>query len=175
MKTSLLSTVIAVALAGGMSLAQASFAVEALPQGYQLASAEKAGEGKCGEGKCGEGKCGTSEAGAKVSQAEGKCGEGKCGDESFARTDSDDDHLVSLAEFLTVAPTSQVEFEEMDTNGDGYPRYAARGGMNALAKHRIWLSVATTAALPVAILSLVMLMVVPIMVWNIRNARKEMS
>ncbi|RMH86593.1 hypothetical protein EA796_01815 [Pseudomonas sp. AOB-7] len=111
---------IAVALAGGMSLAQASFAVEALPQGYQLASAEKAGEGKCGEGKCGEGKCGTSEAGAKVSQAEGKCGEGKCGDESFARTDSDDDHLVSLAEFLTVAPTRQVEFEEMDTNGDGY-------------------------------------------------------
>ncbi|ARS49285.1 HvfA family oxazolone/thioamide-modified RiPP metallophore [Ectopseudomonas hydrolytica] len=111
---------IAVALAGGMSLAQASFAVEALPQGYQLASAEKAGEGKCGEGKCGEGKCGTSEAGAKVSQAEGKCGEGKCGDESFARTDSDDDHLVSLAEFLAVAPTRQVEFEEMDTNGDGY-------------------------------------------------------
>ncbi|MFI8608592.1 hypothetical protein ACIGFL_09750 [Pseudomonas sp. NPDC077649] len=111
---------IAVALAGGMSLAQASFAVEALPQGYQLASAEKAGEGKCGEGKCGEGKCGTSEAGAKVSQAEGKCGEGKCGDESFARTDSDDDHLVSLAEFLTVAPTRQVEFDEMDTNGDGY-------------------------------------------------------
>ncbi|ERI49996.1 hypothetical protein N878_02135 [Pseudomonas sp. EGD-AK9] len=111
---------IAVALAGGMSLAQASFAVEALPQGYQLASAEKAGEGKCGEGKCGEGKCGTSEAGAKVSQAEGKCGEGKCGDESFARTDSDDDHLVSLAEFLAVAPTRQVEFDEMDTNGDGY-------------------------------------------------------
>ncbi|UZZ08637.1 hypothetical protein NDO41_14520 [Ectopseudomonas mendocina] len=111
---------IAVALAGGMSLAQASFAVEALPQGYQLASAEKAGEGKCGEGKCGEGKCGTSEAGAKVSQAEGKCGEGKCGDESFARTDSDDDHLVSLAEFLAVAPTRQGEFEEMDTNGDGY-------------------------------------------------------
>jgi uncharacterized low-complexity protein len=111
---------IAVALAGGMSLAQASFAVEALPQGYQLASAEKAGEGKCGEGKCGEGKCGTSEAGAKVSQAEGKCGEGKCGDESFARTDSDDDHLVSLAEFLAVAPTRQFEFDEMDTNGDGY-------------------------------------------------------
>lgn len=87
-----------------------------LPTGFR----EKAGEGKCGEGKCGEGKCGTSEAGAKVSQAEGKCGEGKCGDESFARTDSDDDHLVSLAEFLAVAPTRQVEFDEMDTNGDGY-------------------------------------------------------
>lgn len=111
---------LAVALAGGMSLAQASFAVEALPQGYQLASAEKAGEGKCGEGKCGEGKCGSSEAGAKVNQAEGKCGEGKCGDESFARTDSDDDSLVSLAEFLAVAPTRQDEFEVMDTNDDGY-------------------------------------------------------
>jgi uncharacterized low-complexity protein len=106
---------LAVALAGGMSLAQASFAVEALPQGYQLASAEKAGEGKCGEGKCG-----TTEAGAKVSKAEGKCGEGKCGDESFARTDSDDDHMVSLAEFLAVAPTRQAEFETMDTNSDGY-------------------------------------------------------
>jgi len=106
---------LAVALAGGMSLAQASFAVEALPQGYQLASAEKAGEGKCGEGKCG-----SSEAGAKVNQAEGKCGEGKCGDESFARTDSDDDSLVSLAEFLAVAPTRQDEFEVMDTNDDGY-------------------------------------------------------
>ncbi|MWV14318.1 hypothetical protein F3I62_19630 [Pseudomonas sp. R-28-1W-6] len=111
---------IAVALAGGMSLAQPSFAVEELPQGYQLASAEKAGEGKCGEGKCGEGKCGSSEAGAKVSQAEGKCGEGKCGDDSFARTDSDDDHLVSLAEFLTVAPTRQAEFKTMDTNSDGH-------------------------------------------------------
>ena len=110
---------LAVALAGGMSLAQASFAVEALPQGYQLASAEKAGEGKCGEGKCGEGKCGSSEAGAKVNQAEGKCGEGKCGDESFARTDSDDDSLVALAEFLAVAPTRQDEFEAMDTNDDG--------------------------------------------------------
>ncbi|WP_332821560.1 HvfA family oxazolone/thioamide-modified RiPP metallophore [Pseudomonas sp.] len=106
---------LAVALAGGMSLAQASFAVEALPQGYQLASAEKAGEGKCGEGKCG-----SSEASAKVNQAEGKCGEGKCGDESFARTDSDDDSLVSLAEFLAVAPTRQDEFEVMDTNDDGY-------------------------------------------------------
>lgn len=111
---------LAVALAGGMSLAQASFAVEALPQGYQLASAEKAGEGKCGEGKCGEGKCGSSEAGAKLSQTEGKCGEGKCGDESFARTDSDDDGRVSLAEFLAVAPTRAEEFHAMDSSDDGY-------------------------------------------------------
>ena len=41
---------IAVALAGGLNMASSAFAVEALPQGYQLASAAKAGEGKCGEG-----------------------------------------------------------------------------------------------------------------------------
>ncbi|MES2819538.1 MAG: hypothetical protein V4812_11195 [Pseudomonadota bacterium] len=111
---------IAVALAGSLSLAQGVFAVEPLSQGYQLASAEKAGEGKCGEGKCG-----SSEPAAKVSDAEGKCGEGKCGegkcgDASFARTDTDDDGLVSLAEFLAVAPTQQAEFEAIDTSDDGH-------------------------------------------------------
>jgi uncharacterized low-complexity protein len=106
---------IAVALAGGMNLASAAFAVEALPQGYRLASAEKAGEGKCGEGKCG-----SSESSAKTTQTEGKCGEGKCGDASFARTDSDDDGRVSLKEFLAVAPTHSEEFKAMDSNEDGY-------------------------------------------------------
>lgn len=106
---------IAVALAGGMNLASTAFAVEALPQGYQLASAEKAAEGKCGEGKCGS--TGTS---AKAIQAEGKCGEGKCGDASFARTDTDDDGRVSLKEFLAVAPTRGEEFKAMDTSSDGY-------------------------------------------------------
>ncbi|MCE6978201.1 hypothetical protein EI534_12540 [Pseudomonas frederiksbergensis] len=105
----------AVALVGGMNLASTAFAVEALPQGYQLASAEKAGEGKCGEGKCG-----SSDASAKATQAEGKCGEGKCGDASFARTDTDDDSRVSLKEFLAVAPTKSEEFKAMDTNNDGY-------------------------------------------------------
>ena len=86
---------LSIALVGGINLASSAFAVEALPQGYQLAAAEKAGEGKCGEGKCGasgakakateaegkcgEGKCGASGAKAKATQAEGKCGEGKCG------------------------------------------------------------------------------------------------
>lgn len=46
------------ALIGSMALGSSAFAVEPLPQGYQLASAKAPGEGKCGEGKCGEGKCG---------------------------------------------------------------------------------------------------------------------
>jgi uncharacterized low-complexity protein len=85
----------AIALAGGMSLASsAAFAVEPLPQGYQLASADKAGEGKCGEGKC--------------------------GDDSFARTDTDHDGRVSLKELLAVAPQGGEEFKAMDTNHDGF-------------------------------------------------------
>ncbi|QEY63209.1 hypothetical protein FXN65_14525 [Metapseudomonas lalkuanensis] len=129
---------IAVALAGGLNLATSTaFAVEALPQGYQLAAADKAAEGKCGEGKCGaaeasdkaasaegkcgEGKCGAAEAGnTNAKAAEGKCGEGKCGDASFARTDTDDDGLVSRKELLTVAPDGEAEFIAMDTNKDGF-------------------------------------------------------
>ncbi|MFZ6044520.1 hypothetical protein ACFW0H_00105 [Pseudomonas sp. CR3202] len=106
---------IAVALAGGMNLASsAAFAVEALPQGYQLAAADKAGEGKCGEGKCGAAEASSAKA------AEGKCGEGKCGDASFARTDTDDDGLVSRKELLTVLPKGEAEFIAMDTNKDGF-------------------------------------------------------
>ena len=65
---------LSIALVGGINLTASAFAVEALPQGYQLAAAEKAGEGKCGEGKCG-----ADSAHAKATQTEGKCGEGKCG------------------------------------------------------------------------------------------------
>ncbi|WP_458374387.1 HvfA family oxazolone/thioamide-modified RiPP metallophore [Pseudomonas laurylsulfatiphila] len=111
---------IAVALVGGINFASSAFSAEALPQGYQLASAEKTSEGKCGEGKCGEGKCGASEASAQKTQAEGKCGEGKCGDASFARTDTDDDGRVSLKELLAVAPKGTEEFKAMDANGDGF-------------------------------------------------------
>ncbi|VVP96816.1 hypothetical protein PS934_02131 [Pseudomonas fluorescens] len=110
---------IAVALVGGINFASSAFSAEALPQGYQLASAEKTSEGKCGEGKCGEGKCG-AEASAQKTQAEGKCGEGKCGDASFARTDTDDDDRVSLKELLAVVPKGTEEFKAMDTNGDGF-------------------------------------------------------
>ncbi|WP_223441019.1 MULTISPECIES: HvfA family oxazolone/thioamide-modified RiPP metallophore [Pseudomonas] len=105
---------IAVALVGGINFASSAFSADALPQGYQLASAEKTSEGKCGEGKCG------AEAGAQKTQAEGKCGEGKCGDASFARTDTDDDGRVSLKELLAVAPKGTEEFKAMDTNGDGF-------------------------------------------------------
>ncbi|WP_223545839.1 hypothetical protein [Pseudomonas sp. A-B-19] len=105
---------IAVALVGGINFASSAFSAEALPQGYQLASAEKTSEGKCGEGKCG------AEASAQKTQAEGKCGEGKCGDASFARTDTDDDGRVSLKELLAVAPKGAEEFKAMDTNGDGF-------------------------------------------------------
>ena len=90
---------IAVALVGGINFASSAFSAEALPQGYQLASAEKTSEGKCGEGKCGE---------------------GKCGDASFARTDSDDDGRVSLKKLLAVAPKGTEEFKAMDANGDGF-------------------------------------------------------
>jgi len=106
---------IAVALVGGINFASSAFSAEALPQGYQLASAEKTSEGKCGEGKCG-----ASEASAQKTQAEGKCGEGKCGDASFARTDTDHDGRVSLKELLAVAPKGTEEFKAMDTNGDGF-------------------------------------------------------
>jgi uncharacterized low-complexity protein len=105
---------IAVALVGGINFASSAFSAEALPQGYQLASAEKTSEGKCGEGKCG------AEASAQKTQAEGKCGEGKCGDASFARTDTDDDGRVSLKELLAVAPKGTEEFKAMDANGDGF-------------------------------------------------------
>jgi uncharacterized low-complexity protein len=105
---------LAVALVGGINFASTAFSAEALPQGYQLAAAEKTSEGKCGEGKCG------AEASAKKTQAEGKCGEGKCGDASFARTDADHDGRVSLKELLTVAPKGAEEFKAMDTNGDGF-------------------------------------------------------
>ncbi|VVM54568.1 hypothetical protein [Pseudomonas fluorescens] len=85
---------LAVALVGGINFASTAFSAEALPQGYQLAAAEKTSEGKCGEGKC--------------------------GDASFARTDTDDDGRVSLKELLAVAPKGTEEFKAMDTNSDGF-------------------------------------------------------
>ncbi|AZL74410.1 hypothetical protein LOY46_16320 [Pseudomonas sichuanensis] len=104
-----------IALVGGINLSASAFAVEALPQGYQVAAAGKAAEGKCGEGKCGAGA-----AQAKGAQTEGKCGEGKCGDASFARTDTDHDGRVSRAELLAVAPKANAEFDAIDANHDGY-------------------------------------------------------
>ncbi|MEE9100411.1 MULTISPECIES: hypothetical protein [Pseudomonas] len=111
---------LAVALAGGLNLASSAFAVEALPQGYQLASAEKAGEGKCGEGKCGASGAQAKATQTKATGTEGKCGEGKCGDASFARTDADHDGRVSRAELLAVAPKANAEFDAIDANHDGF-------------------------------------------------------
>ncbi|MGE8153171.1 hypothetical protein ACQKP5_18225 [Pseudomonas vancouverensis] len=106
---------LAVALVGGINFASSAFSADALPQGYQLASAEKTSEGKCGEGKCG-----ADQASAQKTQAEGKCGEGKCGDASFAATDTDHDGRVSLKELLAVAPDGAEEFKKIDANGDGF-------------------------------------------------------
>lgn len=109
----------AIALAGSMSLAStAAFAVEALPQGYQLAAADKTAEGKCGEGKCGNSTPGSKTS--KATTAEGKCGEGQCGDAIFNSIDTNHDARVSLAEFLVVAPGKQTVFVKKDTNKDGY-------------------------------------------------------
>ena len=68
----------------GLTLGQQAFAVEALPQGYQLSTFHAGVEGKCGEGKCG----GDKKAAASADKAkEGKCGEGKCGGDKKAATD----------------------------------------------------------------------------------------
>lgn len=100
----------AVALASGLNLSSAAFAMDSLPQGYQLATLVKVGEGKCG----------AEESNTKVAATEGKCGEGKCGDASFATTDTDDDNLVSRKEFLAVAPTRAEVFNEIDIDRDGF-------------------------------------------------------
>lgn len=109
----------AVALLGGLNLSTAAFAMDELPQGYQLTTLAKVGEGKCGEGKCGGEKFGGAESN-KVAATEGKCGEGKCGDASFATTDTDDDNLVSRKEFLAVAPTRVAVFTEIDADQNGF-------------------------------------------------------
>ena len=90
-KTTLTLALTAVVGAAGIAHAAGNpFALNALPQGYMVAAADKAQDGKCGEGKCGgtkkdakaqDGKCGEGKCGgAKETKAkEGKCGEGKCG------------------------------------------------------------------------------------------------
>jgi uncharacterized low-complexity protein len=89
-KTTLtLALTAAIGVAGIAHAAGNPFALNALPQGYMVAAADKAQDGKCGEGKCGakkdtkakDGKCGEGKCGgAKEPKAkDGKCGEGKCG------------------------------------------------------------------------------------------------
>lgn len=106
-----------VALAG-LVLSGSAFAMQPLAQGYMLAAGHAAAEGKCGEGKCGTGEAGTAGAGA-TKTAEGKCGEGQCGDARFNKTDTNDDGLVSKAEYLKVVPNGQG-WAQKDADGDGF-------------------------------------------------------
>lgn len=110
-----------VALAG-LVLSGSAFAVQPLTQGYMLAASHATAEGKCGEGKCGsdEAKPAKTKKAAAAKTAEGKCGEGQCGDERFAAADTDDDALVSRAEFLVVAPGQTALFAKKDVNNDGF-------------------------------------------------------
>ncbi|WP_129645289.1 HvfA family oxazolone/thioamide-modified RiPP metallophore [Peristeroidobacter agariperforans] len=111
---------VGIALTGGMLLASSAFAAQPMAHGYLLTAAPTS---KTAEGKCGEGKCGGSKAAAKTAEGkcgEGKCGEGKCGDESFARTDANNDGKVSKAEFLAVAPEREAAFVKIDTDKNGF-------------------------------------------------------
>lgn len=88
---------------GSLALSHSAFAMNPLPQGYQLSlpdgshGDDKPTEGKCGEGKCGEGKCGEDKM-----HGEGSCGEGP---------DANKDGKVSTDE--------QTAFDKIDTNKDG--------------------------------------------------------
>ncbi|EIC20494.1 HvfA family oxazolone/thioamide-modified RiPP metallophore [Thiorhodovibrio frisius] len=91
--TTSIATLVGVALAGSIGLAQAEgnpFAAQDMDAGYmQLAEADsdgKSGEGKCGgsssdadDAKGGEGKCGSSDSDEDGDKDEAKGGEGKCG------------------------------------------------------------------------------------------------
>lgn len=106
-----------VALAG-LALSSSAFAMQSLSQGYMLAAAHAGDEGKCGEGKCGSGSKPAKSSAAKKT-AEGKCGEGQCGDARFNKTDSNDDGLVSKAEYLVAVPTGEG-WADKDVNRDGF-------------------------------------------------------
>jgi uncharacterized low-complexity protein len=111
---------VGIALTGGVLLASSAFAAQPLAQGYLLTAAPTS---KTAEGKCGEGKCGGSKAAAKTAEGkcgEGKCGEGKCGDESFAKTDANNDGKVSLPEFLAVAPKREADFNKIDADKNSF-------------------------------------------------------
>ena len=90
MKTNTTTLALALTAAIGMTgtahAAGNPFALNALPQGYQLAAADKVQDGKCGdkkETKAQDGKCGGAKdmnaTETKAKAKDGKCGEGKCG------------------------------------------------------------------------------------------------
>jgi uncharacterized low-complexity protein len=102
----------------GLALSSSAFAMQPLAQGYMLAAAHAGAEGKCGEGKCGADSEPTKSTAAKKT-AEGKCGEGQCGDARFNKADTNDDGLVSKAEYLVVVPTGKA-WADKDVNRDGF-------------------------------------------------------
>lgn len=106
-----------VALAG-LALSGTAFAMQPLSQGFMLAAAHAGDEGKCGEGKCGSDSKPAKSSAAKKT-AEGKCGEGQCGDARFNKTDTNDDGLVSKAEYLAVVPSAQG-WAAKDVDKDGF-------------------------------------------------------
>ena len=109
--------VLGIALAG-LALGGNAFAMQPLSQGYMVAAAHAGEEGKCGEGKCGaDSKTAKSTAATKT--AEGKCGEGQCGDARFNKADTDDDGLVSKAEYFAVVPGG-ARWADKDTDRDGF-------------------------------------------------------
>ena len=112
---------VGIVLTSGMLLANSAFASQPLAQGYLLTAAPvtKTAEGKCGEGKCGASKSAAAKT-AEGKCGEGKCGEGKCGDESFAKTDANNDGKVSKAEFLAVAPKREADFNKIDGDHNGF-------------------------------------------------------
>ena len=96
-------------IVGGLALAQSSFAMNPLSQGYLLSSQQAAAADKGAHGSCGEGKCG-----ANKPKTEGRCGEGKCG--GMMAADSNKDGKISAAEHSAMA---QQRFAAMDKNKDG--------------------------------------------------------
>ena len=102
----------------GLVLSGSAFATQSLAQGYMAAAAHVGEEGKCGEGKCGEGSKPAKPSAAKKT-AEGKCGEGQCGDARFNKADTNDDGLVSKAEYVAVVPTGNG-WADKDTDRDGF-------------------------------------------------------
>ena len=90
-------TVVAIgtALAGGLLLSGASFAVTPLAQGYLLGAQEA----------------------STAPQAADKAQEGKCG---MDKVDSDGDGKVSRAEFEAMHPGEAEKFASIDANGDGF-------------------------------------------------------
>lgn len=103
--------VLGAVIIGGLALAQSSFAMNPLAQGYLLSSQQAADADKGAHGSCGEGKCG-----ANKPASEGRCGAGKGGGGMMA-ADSNKDGKVSAAEHAAMA---QQRFNAMDKNKDGF-------------------------------------------------------